>query len=268
MHRIARFPLSNMKLKTSQEIDAMAVAGRAAALTLQRMRASAEPEISTMDLEEIARAELALHGARPALLGYHPRFSRVPYDFATCISVNDEVIHGQPSPRRVLREGDVVGMDLVAEVDGWLADTAITIIVGKGSLKAQRLLSVTQEALRHGINKAQVGARMGDISSAVQRLVERNGFGVIRELSGHGVGSEVHEEGIDVPNFGFAGKGLTLQVGMTFCIEPMVTAGAPAIRHRPGDPWAVVTRDGSIGAHFEHTVAITDQGPRILTAIP
>jgi methionyl aminopeptidase len=256
-----------MRLKTVSEIDAMAVAGKAAARTLHKMRAMAIPGISTMDLEDVARAELAANGAKPALLGYHPHFSKVAYEFATCISVNDEVIHGQPSPNTILREGDVVGMDLVANVDGWLADTAITILIGKGSLKAQRLLSVTQEALRHGISKAQVGAKMGDISSSVQRLVERNGFGIIRELSGHGVGSEVHEEGIDVPNFGFAGKGLTLQVGMTFCIEPMVTAGAPAIKHRPGDPWAVITRDGSIGAHFEHTVAITEQGPRILTAI-
>ena len=256
-----------MRLKTAKEIDAMAVAGRAAALTLQKMKAAAVPGISTMDLEDIARAELAANGATPALLGYHPKFSRVPYEFATCISVNDEVIHGQPSPKRLLREGDVIGLDLVANVDGWLADTAITVIIGKGSLKAQRLLSVTQEALRHGINKAHLGSRMGDISNAVQRLVERNGFGVIRELSGHGVGSEVHEEGIDVPNFGFAGKGLPLQIGMTFCIEPMVTAGSPLIKHRSGDPWAVVTRDGSIGAHFEHTVAITEAGTRVLTSL-
>ena len=256
-----------MKLKTSSEIDAMAVAGRAAALTLRKMRSLAAPGVSTMDLEDAARAELQLQGARPALLGYHPKFSSVPYEYATCISVNDEVIHGQPSPKCILREGDVVGLDLVADVEGWLADTAITIIVGKGSLKAQRLLSVTQEALRHGIAKARAGARMGDVSSAVQRIIERNGFGVIRELSGHGVGSEVHEEGIDVPNFGFPGKGLPIQVGMTFCIEPMVTAGAPGVKHRPGDPWAVVTRDGSIGAHFEHTIAITSQGTRILTSL-
>ncbi len=170
-------------------------------------------------------------------------------------------------PKRVLREGDVVGLDLVADVDGWLADTAITVPVGAINVKAQRLLSVTQEALRHGISKAVVGGRMGDISSAVQKLVERNGFGVIRELSGHGVGCEVHEEGIDVPNFGVAGKGIPLKVGMTFCIEPMVTAGSPAIKHRPGDPWAVITKDGSFGAHFEHTVAITASGPRILTSI-
>jgi len=255
-----------MRLKTKSEIEQMAVAGSVAAKTLQKMRSAVVPGMSTMDLEEIARAELSSQGARPALLGYHPRFSKTPYEFATCISVNDEVIHGQPSPSTVLREGDVVGMDLVADVDGWLADTAITVLVGKGSLKAQRLLSVTFEALRHGISKAVPGARMGDVSSAVQKLVERNGFGVIRELSGHGVGSEVHEEGIDVPNFGYPGKGLRLEVGMTFCIEPMVTAGNPGIKHRPGDPWAVVTRDGSIGAHFEHTVAITETGARILTA--
>jgi len=262
-----QFHANNMKLKTASEIDAMAVAGRAAAITLQKMKSALGVGMTTMDLEDIARSELAQHGARPALLGYHPRFSKVPYEFATCISVNDEVIHGQPSPKRRLREGDVVGMDLVADIDGWLADTAITVIVGSGSLKAQRLLSVTQEALRHGISKATIGSRMGDVSNAVQRIVERNGFGVIRELSGHGVGSQVHEEGIDVPNFGFPGKGLPLQLGMTFCIEPMVTAGSPAIRHRPGDPWAVVTRDGSIGAHFEHTVAITEEGARILTAL-
>ena len=256
-----------MRLKTDSEIDAMAVAGRAAARTLQKMKASLSAGMSTMDLEEIAREELRVQGARPALLGYHPRFSSSPYDFATCISVNDEVIHGQPSPTRILKEGDVVGMDLVADVDGWLADTAITAVLGAASLKAQRLLSVTQEALRHGIAKAVAGGRMGDVSSAVQKLVERNGFGVIRELSGHGVGSEVHEEGIDVPNFGYPGKGLTLQVGMTFCIEPMVTAGSPGIKHRPGDPWAVVTRDGSIGAHFEHTIAITSEGTRILTSL-
>ncbi len=256
-----------MKLKTPGEIDAMAVAGKAAAKTLQRMKTVIAPGMTTMDLEEVAREELKANGARPALLGYHPRFSRVPYEFAACISVNDEVIHGQPSASKVLREGDVVGLDLVADVDGWLADTAITVPVGAINVKAQRLLSITQEALRHGISKAVAGGRMGDVSSAVQRLVERNGFGIIRELSGHGVGSEVHEEGIDVPNFGLPGKGIPLRPGMTFCIEPMVTAGNPAIKHRQGDPWAVLTRDGSIGAHFEHTVAITEDGPRILTLL-
>jgi methionyl aminopeptidase len=255
-----------MKLKTTGEIDAMAQAGKAAASTLAAMKAAVAAGVSTLHLEGIAREELARHGARPALLNYHPRFSRVPYEFATCISVNDEVIHGQPSDR-VLREGDVVGLDLVADVDGWLADTAITVPVGVLNVKSQRLLSVTQEALRHGITKAVAGGKMGDVSNAIQRLVERNGFGVIRELSGHGVGSEVHEEGIDVPNFGIAGRGLPLRVGMTFCIEPMVTAGSPTIKHRPGDPWAVVTKDGSFGAHFEHTVAITENGPRVLTQL-
>ena len=257
-----------MRLKTPGEIDAMAVAGQAAAKTLQVLKAAAVVGTSTMSLELLARSELEKHGARPALLNYHPRFSRVPYQFATCISVNDEVIHGQPSESTVLKDGDLVGLDLVANVDGWLADHAITVQVGNGTVKAQRLLSVTQEAMWHGIRRAILGSKMGDISNAVQRLVERNGFGVIKELSGHGVGSEVHEEGIDVPNFGRAGKGLPLQVGMTFCIEPMVTAGSPMIRHRPGDPWAVVTRDGSIGAHFEHTVAITKEGPRVLTVLP
>lgn len=256
-----------MRLKTQGEIDAMQVAGKAAAATLHAMKSACVVGTTTMALELIARNELSRYGATPALLNYHPRFSRVPYQFATCISVNDEVIHGQPSEKTVLKDGDVVGLDLVANVDGWLADTAITVIVGTGSTKAQRLLSVTQEAMWHGIRKAILGAKMGDVSNAVQRLVEKNGFGVIRELTGHGVGCEVHEEGLDVPNFGRPGKGPTLQVGMTFCVEPMVTAGSPAIRHRPGDPWAVVTRDGSIGAHFEHTIAITSDGPRVLTAL-
>ena len=257
-----------MKFKTPGEIDAMAVAGVAAAKTLHGLKDACQPGVTTMSLEVLAREILSQNGARPALLNYHPRFSRVPYQYATCISVNDEVIHGQPSEKAVLKEGDVVGLDLVADVDGWLADTALTVIVGSGSVKAQRLLSVTQESMWHGIRNAVIGNRMGDVSNAVQRLVERNGFGVIRELTGHGVGSEVHEEGIDVPNFGRAGQGIPLREGMTFCIEPMVTAGSPAIRHRPGDPWAVVTRDGSIGAHFEHTVAITKDGPRVLTLLP
>ena len=258
---------NNIRLKTQGEMDAMAHSGQAAAKTLQALKAASAVGVSTMDLEMLAREVLASQGARPALVNYHPRFSRVPYLYATCISVNDEVIHGQPSSKAILKEGDVVGLDLVAEIDGWLADTAITVIVGNGSVKAQRLLSVTQESMWHGIKKAVAGGKMGDVSNAVQRLVERNGFGVIRELTGHGVGSEVHEEGIDVPNFGRAGKGISLQVGMTFCIEPMVTAGSPLIRHRPGDPWAVVTRDGSIGAHFEHTVAVTEDGPRVLTML-
>ncbi len=256
-----------MRLKTQGEIDAMHAAGQAAAKTLQAMKSNATVGMTTMSLEQIAREELSRLGARPALLNYHPRFSKVPYLYATCISVNDEVIHAQPSEARLLKDGDVVGFDLVADIDGWMADTAITVIVGTGSVKAQRLLSVTQESMWHGIRKATDGSRMGDVSSAVQRLVEKNGFGVIRELSGHGVGSEVHEEGIDVPNFGRAGKGLLIREGMTFCIEPMVTAGSPVIRHRPGDPWAVVTRDGSVGAHFEHTVAITSDGPRVLTLL-
>lgn len=257
-----------VKLKTQGEIDAMAVAGVAAAKTLHGLKDACKVGANTLALEMMARDLLASFGARPALLNYHPRFSKEPYRFATCISVNDAVIHGQPSEKTVLREGDVVGLDLVADVDGWLADTALTVIIGSGNVKAQRLLSVTQESMWHGIRQAVVGNRMGDVSNAVQKLVERNGFGVIKELTGHGVGSEVHEEGIDVPNFGRAGKGLPLVEGMTFCIEPMVTAGSPAVRHRPGDPWAVVTRDGSIGAHFEHTVAVTKDGPRVLTLLP
>lgn len=242
----------------------MEAAGKIASLALLAMKSEASIGVTTLHLDEVARETLKRHHATPALLNYHPRFSDVPYLYATCISVNDEVIHGQPSAR-TLKDGDLVGLDLVAELDGWLGDTAITILISKGNVSSQRLLSVTREAMFHGIKQAIPGNHMGDISHAVQRLVERNGFGVIRELSGHGIGHAVHEEGVEVPNFGRPGKGLLLRPGMTFCVEPMVTMGSPAIRHRPGDPWAVVTRDGKPGAHFEHTIGVTDDGPRILT---
>ncbi len=247
----------------------MAQAGRAVALGLDRMKRCIVPgKTTTLELDEIARDELKKHGALPSLDGYKPAFSSVTYHHATCIAINDEVIHGVPSKDRVIRNGDVVGLDLTAHVDGWHADSAITVIVGTANKQAQRLVAVAQEALTHGIKAAFVGATLGDIGYAVQRLVERNGFGVIRDLSGHGIGRSVHEEGLEVANFGQPGRGVRLQAGMTFSIEPMITAGSPTVTHRKGDPWAVVTRDGSLGAHFEHTIVVTPDGPVILTALP
>jgi methionyl aminopeptidase len=254
-----------MTLKTPGEIDAMAEAGQAAARTLRAMREAIVPgQTTTLDLEEVARETLASLGATPALLGYHPAFSKVAYEHATCISVNDQVIHGVPSTR-VLRKGDIVSLDLVANVDGWLADTTITVGVGDIPPKAQKLIEVTRAALTRAVEVIRPGLRLGDLGNTIQKLVEKNGFSVVRELAGHGIGQSVHEDGLDIFNFGRPGAGLELRPGMTFAVEPMVAAGKPAIEHRLGDPWTIYTRDRSLAAHWEHTVAVTEDGCRVLT---
>jgi methionyl aminopeptidase len=218
-------------------------------------------------LEEVARESLRSLGARPALLGYHPGFSETPYQFATCLSVNDEVIHGTPR-KKLLKEGDLLGIDLVAEIDGWHADTAITVGVGHVTPRAKKLLKVTEESMWLGIQQCHAGNTLGDVGHAIQRHVEKHGCSILKNMVGHGVGTAVHEAGLDVANFGKPKVGTRLEVGMTFCVEPMVTAGRGDMKHRKDDPWAVVTKDGSIGAHFEHTVGITPDGPRILTQLP
>jgi len=255
-----------MTIKTPGEIDAMAAAGSAAARAVKAMRDAIVPgQTTTMDLEEVARETLASLGAKPALLGYHPPFSKVAYQHATCISVNDEVIHGVPNSTRVLRKGDIVSLDLVAEVDGWLADTTITALVGDVNPKAQRLVDVTRAALLRGIEVIRPGLRLGDLGNAIQKVVEKNGMSVVRELAGHGIGRTVHEEGLDVYNFGRPGTGVELQPGMTFAVEPMVAAGKPNVEHRGGDPWTIYTKDRSLACHWEHTVAVTENGCRVLT---
>lgn len=244
-------------------------AGEVVALTLRAMRDAIIPgQTTTLQLDEIAAETLKQHGAKPALLGYKPSFSQVPYQHNTCISVNNEVIHGVPSAKRALREGDLVSLDMDASVDGWLADATITVAVGQISPKARKLMTVTREALYRGIEQAVPGNTIGDIGHAVQKLVEKNGFSVLRDMVGHGIGQVPHEPGLDVPNYGKPGKGLRLQVGMTFCIEPMVTAGSHIVKHAPNDIWTVVTKDGSLAAHWEHTVAVTADGPLILTDPP
>lgn len=254
-----------MTLKTPGEMDAMAEAGRAAAATLKAMREAIVPgQTTTLDLEGVARDMLSSLGAKPALLGYHPHFSEVAYQHATCISVNEQVIHGVPGPR-VLKAGDIVSLDLVAEVDGWLADTTITVAVGNVSPKAQRLIEVTRAALLRAIEVIKPGLRLGDLGNTVQKIVEKNGMSVVRELAGHGIGKTVHEEGLDVFNFGRPGTGLVLQPGMTFAVEPMVSAGKPEVEHRPGDPWTIYMKDKSLSAHWEHTVGVTENGCRVLT---
>lgn len=257
-------------LKTPSEIEAMRAAGIAVATALRAMKEAIVPgKTTTLELDEIAGETLRRFGARSALRGYKPSFSDVPYLHNTCISLNDEVIHGVPDARRRLREGDLVSLDMTGILDGWCADATISTTVGKRvSPKAHKILQVTREALYLAIQEARPGNRMGDIGSAMQRHVEKNGMGVVRDLVGHSIGKTPHEEGLDVPCFGTPGEGTELVAGMTICIEPMVTFGSGEVAHIEEDPWTIVSADDTLAAHWEHTVAITDEGPLILTAPP
>ena len=257
-----------IRLKSAEEIEMMRRAGRAVAEALAAMRDAIVPgETTTLDLDEVAAEVLKKRGAKPALLGYKPSFSRVPYKHNTCISVNNEVVHGVPSGKRVLHEGDVVSLDLDASIDGWCADAAMTVPVGTVSTAAKNLLTVSREALFKGISQARVGNNVGDISAAIQRHAERSRYGVVRDLVGHGIGQTPHEDP-QVANYGKPGRGDRLRAGMTICIEPMVNIGKHDVAHHKGDVWTIFTSDGSLSAHFEHTVAITEDGPDILTLPP
>ncbi len=257
-----------IRLKTAEEIEMMRRAGRAVAEALAAMRDAIVPNVTTtLDLDEVAAAVLKKRGAKPALLGYKPSFSRVPYQHNTCISVNDEVVHGVPGKGRILRTGDIVSLDLDASVDGWCADAALTVPIGPVSAAAKNLLTVTREALFKGIAQARVGNTLGDVGAAIQRHVERSRYNVVRDLVGHGIGQTPHEDP-QVNNYGRPGRGDKLMVGMTFCIEPMVNIGKSEVGHHRGDVWTIFTADGTLSAHFEHTVAITEDGPDILTLPP
>ena len=239
----------------------MSEAGRIVAETLALVASRALPGVSTGDLDEIAEEFIRSHpGARPSFKGL--------YDFPAtlCTSINHEIVHGIPSRRRVLRDGDVVSLDCGVCIDGLHADSAVTAPVGSISDAADRLLRVTRDALEAGVRQAIVGNHIGDIGHAVQRVAEGAGFSVVRELVGHGIGTSFHEEP-QVPNFGKPKRGPRLVVGMTIAIEPMINLGRPEIRTLD-DKWTVVTVDGSLSAHFEHTVAIDPGGPRILTTVP
>lgn len=243
--------------KTQEEIEKMRVAGQVVAGTLSELAGAIVPgKTTTLDLDTIAEASLARKGAIPSFKGYRG------YPSVICASVNQEVVHGIPGPR-VLREGDIIGIDLGAIVEGYHGDSAVTLAVGRIVPEAERLLKVTREALFAGIAKAQVGNRLSDISHAVQKHAESCGYSVVRDLVGHGIGREMHEEP-QVPNFGRPGQGVILEEGMTLAIEPMVNAGGRQVVSLP-DHWTIVTSDGSLSAHFEHTVAITKSGPDILT---
>jgi methionyl aminopeptidase len=212
--------------------------------------------VTTMDLEETAARMIRESGARPAFKGYRG------YPCVLCTSVNDEVIHGIPSPRRVLKDGDIVGLDFGVVVDGYYGDSAVTVPVGAVSDEATALMRATREALYEGVAAARTGARLSDISAAVQRRAESDGFSIVRDFVGHGIGTALHEDP-QVPNYGSPGRGPVLREGLVLAIEPMVNAGGPAVRVLD-DGWTASTVDGSLSAHFERTIAITASGPRLL----
>jgi methionyl aminopeptidase len=245
-------------LKSSAEIEKMRRAGKVVREVLELVRSHVKPGATTLDLERVAETRITELGARPAFKGYHG------YPCVLCTSVNSEVVHGIPSRKRVLKEGDIVSVDCGAVVDGYFGDAAITVPVGeKIAPDTQRLLRVTEASLQAGIAAVKPGATLGDIGAAVQGVVEAEGFSVVRDFVGHGIGVHMHEEP-QVPNFGEAGRGMKLRSGMVIAIEPMVNVGKPEVRVL-NDGWTAVTDDGSMSAHFEHTVAVTDTGARILT---
>jgi methionyl aminopeptidase len=245
-------------LKSSQEIEKMRRAGHVVREVLEHVRGLVRPGVTTLDLERAAEKRIAELGAKPAFKGYHG------YPCVLCTSVNSEVVHGIPSSKRVLKEGDIVSVDCGAIVDGYYGDAAITVPVGERiHPDTARLLKVTEASLKSGIAAVKPGATLGDIGAAVQTVVEAEGFSVVRDFVGHGIGVHMHEDP-QVPNFGEAGRGMKLRAGMVLAIEPMVNAGGPDVRVL-GDGWTAVTGDGSMSAHFEHTVAVTANGARVLT---
>ncbi len=247
-----------INLKTAHEIDLMARAGRLLASVLPPLEEACKPGVRTADLDRIADKLIRDGGAVPGFLGYHG------FPKSICVSINDEAVHGIPGNRKVAA-GDVVSLDLGLVLDGFWADVGITVGVGKISKEADRLIKVTEEALYVGIAKAHPGGYLGDISSAIQKHVEKAGFSVIRQFVGHGIGRQMHEDP-QVPNFGTPGTPPRLKPGMTLAIEPMVNAGSHEVYMKP-DGWTICTVDGALSAYFEHTVAITDKGPLILTAL-
>lgn len=246
-------------LKTPAEIEIIVQAGAIIAALYEELPSEVQPGRTTADLDRFAEAFIRDHeGAEPAFKGLYG------FPATLCTSVNHEVVHGIPSPARRLSEGDVVSVDCGVKRDGFYADAAVTLPVGPPSPAVQRLLEVTQRALAAGIAEARVGQRLGDVGAAIQAEADAAGYGIVRDLVGHGIGREPHEDP-QVPNYGQRGKGELLRAGTVLAIEPMFNAGTPRVRTLP-DRWTVVTADRSLSAHFEHTVAITAEGPRILTA--
>ena len=248
-----------IQLKSVREIDVMAEGGKILAATVQMLRREVRAGVSTQDLDALAETFIRSHaGATPAFKGLYG------FPGTLCTSINQEIVHGIPSKKRVLKEGDIISIDVGVGYQGYFTDSATTVAVGAVDAETTRLLDITERSLVAGIAAAVPGNYLGDIGAAVQRVVEDAGFSVVRDLVGHGIGVAFHEEP-QVPNYGKAKRGLKLVPGLTIAIEPMVNIGGPATRTL-ADKWTIVTVDGSRSAHFEHTVAITDSGNRVLTA--
>jgi methionyl aminopeptidase len=243
--------------KSKAEIEKMRRSGRIVRQVLEHVRALVAPGVSTMDLERAAAKKIEDLGAKPAFKGYYD------YPCVLCTSINQEIVHGIPSDKRVLKPGDILSIDCGVVLDGYYGDAAITVPVNEVSAAVKKLLEVTEASLYRGIEAARMGNTVGDVGAAVQELVEANGFSVVREFVGHGIGTRLHEEP-QVPNFGIRGHGARLREGMVLAIEPMVNIGEPGTKLL-SDKWTAVTEDGTFSAHFEHCVAVTKNGPVILT---
>ncbi len=244
-------------IKTPQEIEKMRRAGGVVRELLETVRPHVQAGATTLDLEEVAAAKVRELGVKAAFKGYRG------YPCVLCTSVNSEVVHGIPSATKVLRDGDIVSIDTGVVIDGFYGDSAMTVGVGALPTRTRQLLETTEASLARGIEVVRAGATLGDIGAAVQQVVEAEGFSVVREFVGHGIGSHLHEDP-QVPNFGQRGRGMKIREGMVFCIEPMVNVGKPGVETL-SDGWTAVTADGSLSAHFEHTVAVTAEGVAVLT---
>ncbi len=251
-------------IKSKREIELMKEACKIASLAQQAIEKAIKPGITTYELDKIAEKTIREHGGIPAEKGYPSGVKGVPdFPASICASVNDEVIHGIPSKRVALKEGDLVSIDLVVYKDGFNGDCARTYIVGCANKEDERLVEITKQAFFEGIKYAKAGNRIGDISCAIGEFIEKNGYSVVKEFQGHGIGRQMHEDP-GIPNYGKAGRGIRLEPGMTLAIEPMVIAGKPEILELD-DGWTIITEDGTKAAHYENTILITEKEPEILT---
>jgi methionyl aminopeptidase len=251
------------KIKTAEEIVLLRESGKRLATVLQALKAMIAPGVSTQDLDTLAEKLIRDGGDTPPFLNYTPHGARIPFPASLCVSINDEIVHGIPSGARIIKGGDIVSIDLGLTHKGMITDAALTVSVGKIAPGVAQLVNETERALYEGIKAARAGGHIGDIGAAIERIGNAQHYGIVREFGGHGVGHKVHEEPY-VPNYGKKGTGPILKAGMVLALEPMFALGGDAIRQLP-DGYTIVTKDGSLAAHFEHTIVITEKGAEILT---
>lgn len=252
------------KIKTAEEIVLLRESGKRLAFVLQEVKKATKAGVTTAELDALAEKLIRAGGDVPPFKNYTPHGARTPFPASLCVSINDEIVHGVPSSTRVIEEGDIVSLDLGVTHEGMVTDSALTVAVGAVPDEVATLMSATEEGLREGIKAARGGARIGDIGAAIEKVAHKHGYGIVRELGGHGVGHHVHEEPY-VPNYGKKGTGPILKPGMVLALEPMFMLGKEAIRVLP-DGYTVISEDGSLSAHFEHTIVITDGAAEVLTS--